>query len=221
MAGYNCWGNTPEYKRIQRETEAHKLGRASVPYVRQSERNFRGRLREAERLADRIRAQWASDWLRPFQILRQELYRQDSDFREQEKANWRGRYWRRRAHEVARTSAYKLAHPERVAAHHRTRQERIVEGSDGTATDQAIARLKQHATQCAYCGERLTLKQTDHMIPLALGGEHSLRNIVIVCPDCNARKARLSYSEWVERVAPQHRARVLAVYQERYRAAAA
>jgi hypothetical protein len=54
------------------------------------------------------------------------------------------------------------------------------------------------------------------MIPIALGGEHSLRNIVIVCPNCNGRKATLSYEKWIERIEPQHRARVVAVYQERY-----
>lgn len=221
IAGYKYWGNTPEYKRMQREVEAQQRGRASMQYIPQRERNFQGRLRQAEQLADRIRAAWAAGWLSHFQVSRQELYRQDRGFREQEKADWRDRYARRRAEEVARTRAYKQAHPERVAIHHMTRQERIFEGSDGTVTDEVIAKLKREADQCAYCGERLTRKQTDHMIPLSLGGEHSLRNIVIVCPDCNARKSRLSYPEWVERVAPKHRARVIAVYLERYLAAAA
>jgi hypothetical protein len=54
---------------------------------------------------------------------------------------------------VSRTRAYKLAHPERVMTHHQTRRERIHEGSDGTASDQAIARLKRRSTHCAYCGE--------------------------------------------------------------------
>lgn len=219
--GYLSWGNTPAYKRMQREAEARALGREIPPYVPQSERNFRGRLRKAERLADRIRARWAAAWLSPFQISRRELYQQDQEFRDQVKASWRDRYRRRRDHEVSRTRAYKLANPERVLTYHQTRRERIHEGSDGTATDQAIARLKRDSTHCAYCGEILARKQTDHMIPLVLGGEHSMRNIVIVCPDCNARKATLSYPEWIERVAPEHRARVVALYQARYRAEAA
>jgi 5-methylcytosine-specific restriction endonuclease McrA len=206
---------------MQREVSAKQQGCSIAPYVPQSERNFRGRLRALELLADKIRAEWAAAWLKPFRISTVELYWRDSDYREQEKRNWRDRYRRRRDHEVARTRAYKLAHPERVATYHLTRQERIVEGSDGTATDQAIARLKRNSTHCAYCGEILTRKQTDHMIPLVLGGEHSMRNIVIVCPDCNARKARLSYPEWVERVAPAHRAHAVALYQARYRTVAA
>ncbi len=51
-------------------------------------------------------------------------------------------------------------------------------------------------------------KQTDHMTPLALGGDHSLRNIVIVCPGCN-RKGSLNYAEWIERVEPEHKARAI------------
>jgi hypothetical protein len=54
------------------------------------------------------------------------------------------------------------------------------------------------------------------MIPLALGGEHSLRNIVIVCPACNGKKANLSYTEWIERVGPEHRERVVALFEQRY-----
>ncbi len=211
-AGYRCWANTPEYRRRQREAQARKLSREIAPYVPQSERNHRSRLRQAERLADRIRAQWAAKWLQPFR---------EDDYRQRDNAHSRKRYWLRRDQEVERTLAFKRAHPDRVATYHVRRKERLVAGSDGTATDRELARLKRSATHCAYCGERLIRKQTDHMIPLALGGEHSLRNIVIVCPDCNARKATLSYPEWIDRVAPQHRPRVIALYRERYRAAAA
>ena len=38
---------------------------------------------------------------------------------------------------------------------------------------------------------RVDRKQTDHMVPLVLAGEHSLRNIVIVCPPCNGRKSAI------------------------------
>ena len=84
---------------------------------------------------------------------------------------------------------------------------------DGSVTPDIIARMKAAATHCAYCGCVLSDKQTDHMIPLVLAGEHSLRNIVIVCPPCNGRKARLSYEEWIERVVPEHKQRVMAVYR--------
>jgi len=212
-AGYRCWANTPEYKRLQREAEAAKRGRLAVPYIPQSVRKFRSRMHQAERMADRIRARWAAEWLRPF---RNRLYDADPLYREEVKAINRERYRRRRSCEVNRVAEYKLANPERNRAWSRARIEREIDLSDGTASKDAIARLKERATHCAYCDVRLIDKHTDHMIPLLLGGEHSLRNIVIVCPECNARKARLSYPEWVQRVDPEHRPRVIALYRERY-----
>ncbi len=198
-AGYAVWSNTPAYKRLQREAKARKLGRVLGPYVPQQERNRLGRMLQAERMAERIRARWAAEWLRPFRLR----------IRAEENAKSRDYYSRHRMQESARVQSYKAANPQRKEAWDTTRNERIRNGSDGTVTAHAIRKLKRAATHCAYCGGRLIWKQTDHMVPLALGGEHSLRNIVIVCPDCNARKARLSYAEWVERVEPQHRGRVV------------
>jgi len=50
----------------------------------------------------------------------------------------------------------------------------------------------------------------------AWSGEHSLRNIVIVCRACNGKKSALTYEAWIDRIDPQHRERVTALYQERY-----
>ena len=105
----------------------------------------------------------------------------------------------------------KLDNPARKAVWDSVRKLREADQSDGSVTRLSIARMKRGARLCAYCGCTLHRKQTDHMIPLALGGEHSLRNIVIVCPDCNQRKHALSYEEWIERVDPKHRDRVVAL----------
>jgi 5-methylcytosine-specific restriction endonuclease McrA len=220
-AGYPHWSRTPEYKRLQREAEAAKQGRKLEAYVPQAERNRRGRMLQVERLADRIRARWAAEWLKPFQKSSAELYWDDPDYREKQKARFRESYRRRRAQEIQRVLAYKQANADRNRLWTATRLRRQADGSDGTATPERIAQLKSEATYCAYCGRVLNEKQTDHMIPLVLGGAHSLRNIVIVCPRCNGRKARLSYEEWIERVEPQHRARVIALSQKRYAAVVA
>lgn len=210
-----------EQRRIDREREAAKQGRELEAYVPQAERNRQGRMRAVERLADRIRARWATEWLRPFRRSSTELYWEDPQYRETKKAEFREAYRRHRAEEIQRVLHYKRAHPDRNRKWSATRLRREVDGSDGTATPEKIAELKSKATHCAYCGHALHEKQTDHMIPLVLGGEHSLRNIVIVCPQCNGRKARLSYEEWIARIEPQHRARLIALYQERYAAAVA
>jgi 5-methylcytosine-specific restriction endonuclease McrA len=97
-----------------------------------------------------------------------------------------------------------------------TRNARIAAQSDGSVTAAALRRLKSRTTNCAYCDARLFEKQTDHLNPLVRGGAHSRRNIAIVCPDCNRHKHMLSYEQWIERVEPCHRARVIALYESRY-----
>ena len=214
--GYASVANTPEYKRLQREGGAVKESRPLPPYLPQSERHRRGAMLQAERLAAQIRRRWAMEWLEPFQLSERELYQTDPDFREQVKAECRSGYARRRMSERERAKRYKAAHWDRKLAQDEKRTMRLLDHSDGTAAGAAIAKLKQDATRCAYCDCSLGEKQTDHMIPLVLGGAHSLRNIVIVCPDCNARKARLDYAEWIERAEPQHRPRIVALYMERF-----
>jgi 5-methylcytosine-specific restriction endonuclease McrA len=211
------WSSTPEAHRLSRERTAAKEGRVLEPYIPQAERNRRGRMLDAERLAHRIRSLWVSEWLRPFrEQLQNDLYWTDAAHRKAKKSWWRNEYAKHREREVARVVAYKRANPDRNNQWTQIRLERERDAADGTVTRDAIARLKYGATNCAYCGCALKEKQTDHMIPLVLGGEHSMRNIAIVCSECNGRKARLSYEEWLDRVDAQHRERVLALYYERY-----
>ncbi len=221
-AGYKRgWTSTPEYRRLQRERNAARQGRKLNPYTPQAERNYVGRMVAADAHADRVRAQWMRAWLAPFRKSDQELYRSDEEYRERQKAKFREHYRKHSRTEVERVGAYKRAHAERNLEWTAVRKERETMLADGSVSPPVIARLKMAATHCAYCGCVLTDKQTDHMISLALGGKHSLRNIVIVCPSCNGRKACLNYAEWIDRVAPEHRARVVALYLERFGALAA
>jgi hypothetical protein len=43
-----------------------------------------------------------------------------------------------------------------------------------------------------------------------------MRNIVIVCRPCNARKASLTYTQWIERIEPQHRVRAQRLWIARH-----
>ena len=49
--------------------------------------------------------------------------------------------------------------------------------------------LSAQRGRCAYCRVKVGDEyEADHIIPLALGGSNSRRNIQIVCPPCNRRK---------------------------------
>lgn len=37
----------------------------------------------------------------------------------------------------------------------------------------------------------------DHIVPLALGGENSLDNLVLACYACNQHKGEMSYTEYI------------------------
>lgn len=52
---------------------------------------------------------------------------------------------------------------------------------------------------CAYCGERKKLT-LDHVIPLTLGGRHSIGNILPACTRCNQRKGSKLLSQHRKRV---------------------
>lgn len=219
-AGYQDWSHTPQHRRLVRERAARREGRTLPEYVPQAERERRARehflCRRTEREADRIRAHYFGSLVQAYNRIAHATPEVAATIREAHAAEQREWYAHHRQQEVARHLIWKAANPARVSEYGQTRLERESDGADGTVTREAILQLKRDATECVYCGSRLILKQTDHMIPLGLGGEHSLRNIVIVCSDCNARKATLSYEKWIERIEPRHRARIMAIYLERY-----
>ena len=192
--------------REQREREASAQGNAIKAYVSQDAHRFQAAMAKAEGRADRLRARWAAAYLRPFRGL---------SLQEQAAAQ-RKHYKKYRLQESDRIQKHKAFNPDRKKKWDDLRLRREVSNADGSIVRGTIARLKSQATHCAYCDVRLLRKQTDHMIPLAGGGEHSVRNLVIVCQDCNQRKHALSYEQWIERVELCHRARVIAVFDSRY-----
>ena len=201
-----CLACDHAYKREQREREAAAQGKAIREYIPEDVRRFQAAIAKAEVRADRTRRRWAAAYLRPF----------GAQSLEDQAAAQRKHYKQHRLQESVRIAAYKAANPLRKLTHEATRVQRAILQADGSVVHGTIARLKRQTTNCAYCDSRLLRKQTDHMIPLALGGAHSVRNIVIVCQDCNQRKHALSYEQWVERVQPCHRSRVISVFESRY-----
>jgi 5-methylcytosine-specific restriction endonuclease McrA len=56
--------------------------------------------------------------------------------------------------------------------------------------------------ECHWCGGVFNTAKchADHVMPLKLGGSHSLDNMVIACASCNLRKNSLHPDEWVKKI---------------------
>lgn len=92
------------------------------------------------------------------------------------------------------------------------------------------ATLYVERSSCPYCGgplgmlallapettEELQSAHLDHMDPLSLGGEDSLRNTVYVCRDCNLAKGRRLFVDWLGKLDPALREPTRQVYEVKH-----
>jgi 5-methylcytosine-specific restriction endonuclease McrA len=219
-AGY--W-HSPEYKRLQGELDAAKEGRVLCAYVSREERARVAAIGAAVRISEdgakRVRRRFIRSLLKEFNRIAASTFPEvASALRQESAAHSRKRYQKDAAQERLRTATYKATHRDQMVEHEQTRQARIDATCDGSATKESIREAKAAASRCAYCDCPFedARKQTDHMVALCHGGEHSLRNIVIVCRLCNARKASLTYEQWIDRVEPEHRGRVQRLWVARH-----
>lgn len=94
----------------------------------------------------------------------------------------------RKAEAATARSRYK-SDPE-YRAHRRSFRGKWKRASDGTVTAKWMANLLSNSTKCYYCCKPTprSSRTVEHVIPLSLGGMHSVANIAMACRDCNVRK---------------------------------
>jgi 5-methylcytosine-specific restriction endonuclease McrA len=112
-----------------------------------------------------------------------------------------GKKWREENPEKWRAArrGWKEANPDKVRAIHRnTSHKRYRQKKGGLSATDLLAWEKSQPKVCHWCGVKCSESwHVDHRLPLAKGGEHELRNLVIACPSCNLRKGARDPIEFV------------------------
>lgn len=132
---------------------------------------------------------------------RERLKRADYRARTKAQAQVRYRAW-------AQTPAGKAARRRAVLTYSKTdagrltvvqSQQRRRAAKSGVGADltkgQWISILDWFGHECAYCGSAGGLTQ-EHVVALAQGGRHTLRNVVPACVSCNSRKFVTEMETW-------------------------
>lgn len=88
---------------------------------------------------------------------------------------------------LARARKYKQANREKYRLWQAARRAKLKGISSGLTAEQWQAVKRAYGFRCAYCKKGKSLEM-DHVIALAMGGEHSIQNIVPACRSCNSRK---------------------------------
>jgi hypothetical protein len=84
---------------------------------------------------------------------------------------------------------------------------------------------------CPYCGGKLPPQyigvhpelgtfrgraHLDHMDPMELGGENSIRNVVYICDECNYKKGERSFLEWLDMLTHEQARLSREIYQAKH-----
>lgn len=88
---------------------------------------------------------------------------------------------------------------QRILAHKRRLQK--VNTQDGSVNKESIiAMLESQKHRCLNCKRCLKTNkwELDHIMPLHLGGSHTIKNCQIICESCNRKKAYKHPIEWAQ-----------------------
>lgn len=95
-----------------------------------------------------------------------------------------------RAVDQAASRKWRAANPVEARLLAKARRARLKGAKTEKVTKRDLeALLKRQMGLCAVCGVGLSAKHLDHIMPLALGGEHAVRNLQYLCPSCNMSKS--------------------------------
>ena len=128
------------------------------------------------------------------------ILRQQPEYRAYMRRICAERYLRKKAEIREKQKQRYREHPEAWQAGHHNRKARL-RGAKGNVTlKERQALLQQQAGRCFWCDCSITDTggdaALDHVMPIALGGEHHISNVVLACHPCNSSKKNLHPVIW-------------------------
>lgn len=171
--------NLREYKRIyyleniERIREYRRLNRDKIRrYDRDYYENNKGRY-----------AKWWRDY---YNENKEELATKNKKYYEENREMYSERYKR----------YYRTPRGQEASKLSRHRRRIRVKGCINTLTDTQWENSKKHFEyKCAYCLSESKLT-VDHFVPVAQGGELSIKNVIPACSSCNSSKKDRNFSDW-------------------------
>lgn len=111
------------------------------------------------------------------------------------------RYQEHREHRLIQIAAYHAAHPEVRSVSRANRRARQRNSGERHTGEEIRTLLNLQKSRCANSLCKRSLKggyHADHIMPLALGGGNSIRNIQLLCPPCNLGKGPMHPIDWAQ-----------------------
>ena len=78
---------------------------------------------------------------------------------------------------------------------HKYRTSKIVNGGEYTNIEWSNT-LNNFNNSCAYCGDTNSKLTVEHVIPVSMGGNSFIFNLIPSCIECNHRKSATALVEW-------------------------
>lgn len=93
----------------------------------------------------------------------------------------------------ARANAWRAANPGAAKNHDHNKRLRRLAATKGAIPGWQMEIVVETFSEsaCHYCGTRSAPMTVDHVIPLARGGRHEIKNLVPACKPCNSAKHAL------------------------------
>ena len=118
-------------------------------------------------------------------------YQKDYDSRRKRPTDYK-------AKKLISENAWARANPEKIRLKSQRRRARKAEVKSELTNSEWDIILDVFSYSCAYCGKLETTLEQDHIVPLSMGGDYTIDNIVPSCKSCNSSKKDNDFREWIK-----------------------